>query len=117
MFVRKFADWIQFANGTKFSRTGQNVRERAAFADGTEHIQSHPLRPNNCKTREKEVGIQLTLKNCQEGENEVISGQTEMFALMHDLGASAQFYACTHIFQTTLSIHAGYELCTCKRDA
>ena len=22
MFVRKFADWIQFANGTKFSRTG-----------------------------------------------------------------------------------------------
>ena len=26
------------------------------------------------KTREKEVGIQLTLKNCQEERNEVISG-------------------------------------------
>ena len=26
------------------------------------------------KTREKDVGIQLTLKNCQEEENEVISG-------------------------------------------
>ena len=26
------------------------------------------------KTREKEVGIQLTLKNCQEEETEVISG-------------------------------------------
>ena len=37
------------------------------------YIQSNPLRPN-CKTREKEVGIQLTLKNCQEDENEVISG-------------------------------------------
>ena len=38
------------------------------------YIQSHPLRLNNCKTREKEAGIQLTLKNYQEGENEVISG-------------------------------------------
>ena len=35
-----------------------------------------------------------------------------MFVLMHDLSASAQFYAYTHIFQTTLSIHAGHELCT-----
>ena len=45
MFARKFANWIQFASGTKFSGTGQNfrehechVREWAAFADGTEHI-------------------------------------------------------------------------------
>ena len=38
MFVRKFANWIQFANGTKSPRTGQNIRDRAAFADGTEHI-------------------------------------------------------------------------------
>ena len=43
--------------------------------------------------------------------------KTEMFVLMHDLRASAQFYECTHIFQTTLPIHAGHELCTCKRDA
>ena len=35
MFVRKFADWIQFANGTKCSRTGQNVHERdKMFANG-----------------------------------------------------------------------------------
>ena len=27
-----------FTNGTKCSRMGRNVRERAAFADGTEHI-------------------------------------------------------------------------------
>ena len=38
MFVRKFANWIQFANGTKSPRTGQNICDRAAFADGTEHI-------------------------------------------------------------------------------
>ena len=37
-----------------------------------------------------------------------------MFALMHDLSASAQFYACTHIFQTTLPIH---ELCTLRATA
>ena len=39
MFVRKFADRIQSANETKFSRRihGIHVRERAAFADGTEH--------------------------------------------------------------------------------
>ena len=35
MFVRKFASWIQFANGTKFSRTGQNFREQdKMFANG-----------------------------------------------------------------------------------
>ena len=89
--------------------------------------------------------IQLTLKNCQEKENEVISGQNTnvradtlgaitigcmrpfvprtnkneitAFVLMHDLSVSAQSYACTHIFQTTLPIHAGHEPCTCKRDA
>ena len=45
MFTCKFANWIQFANGTKIFANGTNfrehdfrVRERAAFADGTEHM-------------------------------------------------------------------------------
>ena len=33
-----FANRNQLANGTKCLRTGQNVRERAAFADGTEYV-------------------------------------------------------------------------------
>ena len=38
------------------------------------YIQNHPLRPHHHRNKVKKKEIQLTLKNCQEEENEVISG-------------------------------------------